>query len=762
MTVIFAAAVVVILILYAAMLAFTLGRLRLRRAALPALLMLLLGAISAVALLVPSDARAFGRFGTGLIHLAAFGGALTAIGFVTFADLRRPLLRQRWGIAAAVWAVMLAAVALVSPQVSIGNAGWLRGGLGLTEIIAVAGLIAVMLAAAAILLRGAYASELPEVANRNFYWLVQIALIVTGAGLALSGEPLLALGGHVPLLAAIAGVLYVSERHRAFDVRGGIKTALVAVAVTLIGAAVLLTVLYVMRSFPLPDAPEQQILALAVVAMVAAAAFIPIWQLAHWFAALFFRVRVLEPSTITHEFSQQVARAVDLKEIVTAATDTLNTTMKIQRSGLMLVNNTVSLDGFVELLAMQGGSFGRDMKGVTLNIPLTSALYQRFAVEQQPLSQFDVEYNPRYADISAAERAFLAKQKMHAYAPIIMDSVMIGLLMVGAKIDDTVYNKPDLDMLSTLAQQVGFALRNARLVADLRHLNETMHSLNSGLEEANQELERLDSVKTDFVTIASHELRTPLAQIRGYTDMIDAINEAGMLEQTQVTSMVGNLRKATERMEELIAAMLDVSQIDVNAMDLRFTETTPETILRMAIEPLTNEIRQRKLNLTARWKGLPPVQADLQRMVQAFRNIVVNAIKFTPDGGQIEIVATLQPSQNAKDIDHVLVSISDTGVGIDKGNLELIFKKFYRTFDPQLHSTGAYKFLGAGPGLGLTIAKGVIEAHGGKIWAESEYHSIDECPGSTFYVLLPVRQPQDEKRAVTIDSQIKPPSRATR
>jgi signal transduction histidine kinase len=729
MTVIFAAAVVVILILYAAMLAFTLGRLRLRRAALPALLMLLLGAISAAALLVPSDARAFGRFGTGLIHLAAFGGALTAIGFVTFADLRRPLLRQRWGIAAAVWAVMLAAVALVSPQVSIGNAGWLRGGLGLTEIIAVACLIAVMLAAAAILLRGAYASELPEVANRNFYWLVQIALIVTGAGLALSGEPLLALGGHVPLLAAIAGVLYVSERHRAFDVRGGIKTALVAVAVTLIGAAVLLTVLYVMRSFPLPDAPEQQSLALAVVAVVAAAAFIPIWQLAHWFAALFFRVRVLEPSTITHEFSQQVARAVDLKEIVTAATDTLNTTMKIQRSGLMLVNNTVSLDGFVELLAMQGGSFGRDMKGVTLNIPLTSALYQRFAVEQQPLSQFDVEYNPRYADISAAERAFLAKQKMHAYAPIIMDSVMIGLLMVGAKIDDTVYNKPDLDMLSTLAQQVGFALRNARLVADLRHLNETMHSLNSGLEEANQELERLDSVKTDFVTIASHELRTPLAQIRGYTDMIDAINEAGMLEQTQVTSMVGNLRKATERMEELIAAMLDVSQIDVNAMDLRFTETTPETILRMAIEPLTNEIRQRKLNLTARWKGLPPVQADLQRMVQAFRNIVVNAIKFTPDGGQIEIVATLQPSQNAKDIDHVLVSISDTGVGIDKGNLELIFKKFYRTFDPQLHSTGAYKFLGAGPGLGLTIAKGVIEAHGGKIWAESEYHSIDECPG---------------------------------
>ncbi len=762
MTFIFVATAVLILIIHAVMLPFALARLRRRRAAFPTVLLLLLSGLSTAALFIPMEARAFGRFGAGIIHVMAFGGALTTIGFVAFTDLQRPRLQQRWGIAAALWAVAFITAALFSPQVTVGSAGWLRSRFGSTEIIAVLGLITATLAAAATLLRGAYTSELPEVANRNIYWLMQVALIVSGATLALSGEPLLALGGHLPLLAAIVGVMYITERHRAFDVRSGIKTALVAVFATFINTAIILTVLYVMRTFPLPNNAVQQVLALTLVAATTAAAFIPIWQLTQWFATQAFRVQTLEPSAITHEFSQQVARAVDLKEIVTAATETLNTTMKIQRSGLMLVNNTVSLDGYVELLAMQGGSFGQEMKGVTLNIPLDSPLYERFAVKQQPLTQFDIEYDPRYASVTEAERAFLAQQKMHAYAPIIMDSVMIGLLMVGPKIDDTIYTKADLDMLSTLAQQVGFALRNARLVADLRHLNETMHSLNRGLEEANQELERLDAVKTDFVTIASHELRTPLAQIRGYTDMIDAINEAGMLEQTQVTSMVANLRKATERMEELIAAMLDVSQIDVNAMDLRFTETTPETILRMAIEPLTNEIRQRKLNLTARWKGLPPIQADLQRMVQAFRNIVVNAIKFTPDGGHIEIVATLQPAQSPKDVDHVLVSIADTGVGIDKSNLELIFKKFYRTFDPQLHSTGAYKFLGAGPGLGLTIAKGVIEAHGGKIWAESEYHSLEDCPGSTFYVLLPVRQPQDEKRAVTIDSQMKPPSRSTR
>jgi signal transduction histidine kinase len=225
-----------------------------------------------------------------------------------------------------------------------------------------------------------------------------------------------------------------------------------------------------------------------------------------------------------------------------------------------------------------------------------------------------------------------------------------------------------------------------------------------------------------------------------------------MLEQEQVSSMVHNLRSASERMDELIGAMLDVSQIDVNAMNQHFNETTPEAVLKQAVEPLTDEIRQRKLNLTARWKGLPEIQADEQRLVQAFRNIVINAIKFTPDGGQIEIQAALKPAERAGASDQIQVSVKDTGVGIDKSNLELIFRKFYRVGDTKRHSSGTYKFMGAGPGLGLTIAKGVIEAHGGKIWAESERHSPQDLPGTTIHVLLPVSQQETEKRVLSFDS----------
>jgi signal transduction histidine kinase len=140
--------------------------------------------------------------------------------------------------------------------------------------------------------------------------------------------------------------------------------------------------------------------------------------------------------------------------------------------------------------------------------------------------------------------------------------------------------------------------------------------------------------------------------------------------------------------------------------------------------------------------------------VQAVRNIVVNAIKFTPDGGRIEITGNIRPANRAGEKDHVLIAISDSGVGIDKDNLELIFRKFYRTFDPTLHSTGAYKFMGAGPGLGLTIAKGIIEGHGGEIWAESTAHNMETFPGTTFYILLPVTPPETVGRVKPLEGDL--------
>jgi signal transduction histidine kinase len=142
---------------------------------------------------------------------------------------------------------------------------------------------------------------------------------------------------------------------------------------------------------------------------------------------------------------------------------------------------------------------------------------------------------------------------------------------------------------------------------------------------------------------------------------------------------------------------------------------------------------------------LPHVMADSTRLHQALRNVLINGIKFTPDGGRLGIEARFDKAAHK-----VEIAISDTGIGIDSQHHTLIFEKFYRTSELNLHSTGQTKFKGAGPGLGLPIAKGIVEAHGGRIWVESSGYDEEALPGSTFYIVLPVSTEATERTQIAI------------
>jgi signal transduction histidine kinase len=189
--------------------------------------------------------------------------------------------------------------------------------------------------------------------------------------------------------------------------------------------------------------------------------------------------------------------------------------------------------------------------------------------------------------------------------------------------------------------------------------------------------------------------------------------------------------------------MLDASQLDVDGMQLTFVKTQLDTVLRLAVEPLIQAMRERRIHLEIDGvEELPPIYADFKRLVQSFTNLLGNAVKYTPDSGQISVKATKVPGQY--DEEFLEIVIQDTGIGIDPKFHSLIFEKFFRIGDPQLHSTGNTKFKGAGPGLGLPIAKGVIEAHGGRIWVESEAEDEQRLPGSKFNIVLPIRPPGSE------------------
>jgi len=121
---------------------------------------------------------------------------------------------------------------------------------------------------------------------------------------------------------------------------------------------------------------------------------------------------------------------------------------------------------------------------------------------------------------------------------------------------------------------------------------------------------------------------------------------------------------------------------------------------------------------------------------KAFYQVIMNAIKFTPDGGQIIIKGkTLTESSKSPEVE---ISVHDTGIGIAKESQEVVFEKFYQTGDVLMHSSGRTKFKGGGPGLGLAIARGVVKAHGGRIWLESPGYDEETTPGTTVYIRLPV------------------------
>ena len=252
------------------------------------------------------------------------------------------------------------------------------------------------------------------------------------------------------------------------------------------------------------------------------------------------------------------------------------------------------------------------------------------------------------------------------------------------------------------------------------------------LVSVQQLLERLDHTKSNFISVAAHELKTPLTLIEGYTSMMrDMIEQSG---QSQFDGLLVGMNKGVNRLREIIDDMIDVSLIDNNLLSLNFQQVTLTHILNLLKGELAASVMERKQKLEIRkFDGSDTwLYVDSERLYQAFRNVLFNAIKYTPDKRKISVDGRTLPG-------FIEVIVRDTGIGIAPEYQTAIFEKFSQAGRPNLHSSGKTKFKGGGPGLGLPIARGIIEAHGGTIWVESEGYDEVKCPGSTFHILIPIR-----------------------
>ncbi|MCS7286801.1 MAG: beta-phosphoglucomutase family hydrolase [Anaerolineae bacterium] len=284
-----------------------------------------------------------------------------------------------------------------------------------------------------------------------------------------------------------------------------------------------------------------------------------------------------------------------------------------------------------------------------------------------------------------------------------------------------------------------------------RSLEQKVRERTQELQRAKEELERIDKAKSDFIRIAAHELRTPLTLVQGYVGMLAAED---FPDKSRLQSILQGLNKGIARLESIIRDLIDVSYIDAEVLTLSLQPVPMSQIFQSLLIEFQPALQNRRLNLSlSGLEELPLVEGDPQRLRQVFYNLLSNAIKYTPDGGSITVTGQLIRGET----DFVHITVKDTGIGIPPDKLERIFDKFYRVEDFKHHSTSKTDFKGAGPGLGLTIARGIVEAHGGKIWAESPGYDEKRLPGSSFHVLLPVKaQPP---RSVYIH-QLKLPVRA--
>lgn len=414
------------------------------------------------------------------------------------------------------------------------------------------------------------------------------------------------------------------------------------------------------------------------------------------------------------------------QKVLDLVLEQLETIVHYDRASLL-----VDRQNELEFVAARG--FPTESDPSQIRIPLAGAdeddIYLQMHRTKQPLLIPDVSQ----ASWTHMEGLPLAKSWLGI--PLIHGEQVIGMLSLVRETGDA-YSYEDIAPATTFAVQAAVALENANLYNEIARFNHQLEYEIQQRTEAVLQLARLDQAKSDFINIAAHELRTPLTALKGYSQML--LQDPYIARSESHRQMVSSMVQGTMRLHEIVNNLLNVARIESETLTLHAQPISLSLLLQRIHRNIQKTIEERDLIITLEdLSGLPEVTADIDALHTVFSHLIANAIKYTPDGGSINISGQRVAANGRPE--SVEIVISDTGIGIDPDVQELIFTKFYQLGEVDYHSSGQTKFKGGGPGLGLAIVRGIIEAHGGQVWAESPGYDEHICPGSRFHVLLPLQ-----------------------
>jgi K+-sensing histidine kinase KdpD len=390
-----------------------------------------------------------------------------------------------------------------------------------------------------------------------------------------------------------------------------------------------------------------------------------------------------------------VNQSRDLEAMLYGALDKVLEVIEIDAGWIQLLDEDADV---LSLVAHRG--FSDEMAEETKTIKLGESMTGKVAQSGQPIVV------DRVSDDPALGMKTGRREALHAFAgvPIKSKDKVLGVLGIFSRSPDQLSSE-EVQLLTAIGHQIGVATENMRLAEQTSEI------------EILRELNRL---RSELIANVSHELRTPLGLIKIFCTTL--LREDVDFDRETQREFLCNIEEEADKLEKIVDNLLDLSQMKDGRLRLDKRPTNVSQLAREVIESmkLETDVQLTQHQFVHDFPSEPLVATvDPKRIEQVLRNLLSNAIKYSPEGGPISV-------QGRGDDRQLLIQVSDQGMGIPSEDLERVFERFYRVENEITQAV-------SGAGLGLAVCRGIVEAHGGRIWVES---SVDV--GSTFYFTLPV------------------------
>lgn len=453
-----------------------------------------------------------------------------------------------------------------------------------------------------------------------------------------------------------------------------------------------------------------------------------------------FQRKKYDLQKVLEKFIQEIALLKGLDNLVDKIIQTLSKTFYLSNISFVLYNNKLKQYVFVK---------GLNTSTSIKFFPQEKLFFEWLKIYNKPVSFDDIENDTTIKLISNLEKIaqeYFNKVQAKVLIPLVQDNKLIGLVNLGQKKNLKNFSSTELEFMDTLRIEASISLSNSLLFNDVTKMSEELHKwaneLENKVEERTNELEKnkqaieqayhdlkeLDHYKSEFISIVSHQLRTPITGINWYVEMLLS-GDVGEITSHQ-RDYLDEVYESGQRMVRLINELLNVSRLESGRLKIEPKQVQIEDFIQKIIDevkPLTMA-KKCACPLTTPKTKLPLIMIDPDLLRQVIQNLITNAIKYsTPE--KCDITVAIERKNNIDQeitSDYIIISVTDKGIGIPKDIQPRIFNKFFR-------ANNAIKLAADGSGLGLYIAKMIIEASGGKIWFISK-----EGEGTTFYVAIPI------------------------